>query len=345
MALGKWHGYQIDIVRQTLPSLRGSAYKDFLDILDRLGIYDPKSLNKSELYYELNTNIFQFYSIDDPQKYRGRKRHVLFINEANELNLESWRQLSMRTTDKIILDYNPSMEYHWIYDDVLTRDDVDFYKSTYLDNPFLEQSIIQEIERLKDVDDNYWKIYGLGERGQLRGLVFPQFNIIDEMPDMEYIYGLDWGYTNDPTAIIKVGIHNVDLYLDELVYQTGMMNNIVASSLQAHGLDYNDIIWADSAEPKSIAEVAGYGFNIKGADKGQDSVNAGLQMIRQHRINVTKRSFNLIKELRNYKWHTDKDGKTTNKPVDAFNHAIDALRYAVFMHYNYKKKEIFSSVI
>jgi phage terminase large subunit len=317
-------------------------------------IYSPFADKKEVDSFKIFDNKINLLGADKPSKFLGASCDVFWVNEALDVMKSIFNQQEQRCRDFWWMDYNPSISDHWIYNNVCKRDDVDFLHTTFKDNPFVSDSERRKIlsyepteyNKLQGTDDDYmWKVYGLGERASLKGLVFPTFNVIDEMPDMEYIYGLDWGYTNDPTAIVKVGIYGVDQYVDELVYQTGMMNNIVAGSLNSHGLQSHDIIWADSAEPKSIAEVSGYGFNIKGAEKGADSVNAGLQLMKQHRLNVTKRSTNLIKELRNYKWHTDKDGKTTNKPVDAFNHAIDALRYAVWMHFAYKKKEIFSSVI
>ena len=325
----------IDIVRQTLPALKASAYRDFIEILERMGLFNPDDLNKSDLIYRINNTLFQFISIDQPQKYRGRKRDILFINEANEINLESWRQLAMRTEEKIILDYNPSMEYHWIYDEVLPRDDVDFYKSTYLDNPFIPDTVKNEIERLKDIDPEYWKIYGLGERGSLKGLVFPEFSLVDSFPrGVDAGYGLDWGYTNDPTAVVKIGRIDNNLYIDEMLYQTGMTNQEIAKMLNLFGLNKNSVIFADSAEPKSIAELKLAGFkNIRPVAKGADSIVNGIMVMKQFRIHITKRSVNLIKELRNYKWLSDRDGKLMNKPIDAFNHAIDAARYYSMMVY------------
>jgi len=333
------------VCRATMPALKGTAWRDFIDILNKAEgsniEYEPTNLNKSEHTYQLNNTTFEFISIDQPQKIRGRKRKYLFINEANEIDLESWRQLSMRTTDKIILDYNPSMEFHWIYDEVLTRDDSDFYQSTYLDNPFLEQSIINEIERLQSIDANYWKIYGLGERGQLKGLVYPGFNTVDEMPT-DYrteFYGLDFGYTNDPTALVRVLANRHDLFIDEIIYQTGLQNRDIAAMMHRNDVSQDAPIYADSAEPKSIDELYSLNFNVHGAEKGRDSIKNGINLVRQFKLNVTKRSINIIKELRNYKYQEDRNGRVMNQPVDAFNHGLDALRYGVSMAMKPKAKE------
>jgi phage terminase large subunit len=269
-------------------------------------------------------------SVDQPQKVRGRKRDLLFLNEGNELDLEDWRQLLFRTTEKVIIDFNPSDEFHWIYDEVLTRDDVDFYQTTYLDNPFLEKSIIDEIERLKKIDEQYWNIYGLGERGKNRSAVFSFIEA--DIPSSAKLkcYGLDFGFSSDATTLVAFYQHEDTIYFDELIYQVGMTNTDIANTLKSFGIDKRNIIWGDSSEPKSIQEIYHHGFNIKPTAKGPDSINVGIDMMRRYTIAVTKRSLNLIKEFRNYKYIEDKNGKLTNKPVDAFNHGIDACRYAVF---------------
>lgn len=333
----------ITICRKTLPSLKGSVYRDFMEILENEGIYNVRSHNKSEPTYRLFNTLFEFISLDQPQKVRGRKRNVLFINEANEIDFDSWIQLSMRTTDKIILDYNPSMTpNHWIIENVKPRDDTDFYVTTYLDNPFLEQSLIDEIERLKSVNDggNYWKIYGLGELGLISGLVFQNWEIIDGWnPDTKLLgYGLDFGFSNDPTALTKVGIYNSELILHECLYHKGLVNvpikdyktgeikpNIHDFLNKLNITQVNDII-ADCAEPKSISELLLKGWNIKKSSKGADSINQGIDIMRRYKINITSSSRNLIKEFSNYKYD-DKEGILINKPIDAFNHSIDGVRY------------------
>jgi phage terminase large subunit len=323
-------GKTISIVRKTLPAVRSSVLRDFIAILSKANLYKVENHNKSNFEYYLNGNTVEFMSVDQPQKVRGRKRDLLFLNEGNELDLEDWRQLLFRTTEKVIIDFNPSDEFHWIYDEVLTRDDVDFYQTTYLDNPFLEQSIINEIERLKQIDEQYWNIYGLGERGKNRSAVFTF--IESDIPESAKLrcYGLDFGFSSDATSLVAFYQHEDTLYFDELIYQVGMTNTDIANTLKSFGIDKRNIIWGDSSEPKSIQEIYHHGFNIKPTAKGPDSINVGIDMMRRYTIAVTKRSLNLIKEFRNYKYIEDKNGRLTNKPVDAFNHGIDACRYAVF---------------
>jgi len=320
----------ITICRKSFPSLRASVMRDFFDILRNHDLYREEHHNKSSHEYHLNGNLVEFISLDQPQKIRGRKRNLLYINEANELFYEDWQQLIFRTDGRIILDYNPSESFHWIYDRVIPREDCDFYQTTYRDNPFLDEQIKNEIERLKETDEDYWRIYGLGERGMSRATIF-QFGTSEIPQEAKLIsYGLDFGYTNDPSALVAVYTHGDNLYLDELLYRTGMTNRDLHNHLQSLGLDRRDEIFADSAEPKSIEELHRFGWNIKPTAKGQDSINAGIDILKRHKIFATSRSNNLIKELQNYKWTEDKNGNLLNKPIDVMNHALDASRYAVY---------------
>ena len=323
-------GIVVTIARKTFPALRATAYRDFFTILEREGLYNPELHNKSEATYQLFNNLVEFISVDQPQKVRGRKRDVLFINEANELSLEDWRQLLLRTTGKAVADFNPSDEFHWLYD-VIEREDADFFQTTYKDNPYLEQTVIDEIERLKDADENYWRVYGLGERGQSRATIFTHWKEVDQVRGKFLAFGLDFGYTNDPTAIVAIYQDGETFIADEIAYQTKLSNRDIADILRRASQGRETII-ADSAEPKSIDEIHGYGLNVHPARKGRDSVRAGIQFMQSRPLYVTSRSVNLIKELRNYKWKEDKNSKQLNEPVDTFNHAIDALRYGIMFH-------------
>lgn len=321
-------GKIITICRKSFPALRGTVMRDFFTILKDHDIYSEDAHSKTANEYKLNQNTIEFISLDMPQKIRGRKRDLLFANEANELTQEDWTQLLFRTNEKVILDYNPSEEFHWIYDQVLNRSDVDFFQTTYKDNPFLGDVIKEEIERLKQVDENYWRVYGLGERGQSRSLVY-QFQTCKEIPKEAKLvsYGLDFGYSSDPTSLVRTYLLDDNMYVDELLYRTGMTNQDIANEMKALGLDRSNEVFADSAEPKSIEEIYRMGWNIKPTIKG--SINIGIDIIRRYKLHATESSFNLIKELRNYKYIEDKNGLLTNRPVDNFNHALDALRYSV----------------
>jgi phage terminase large subunit len=321
-------GKIITICRKTYPALRGTVMRDFLTIMKDHEIYSEDDHSKTASEYRLNGNTIEFISLDMPQKIRGRKRDLLFCNEANELTFEDWQQLLFRTNEKVIIDFNPSEEFHWIYDHVLPRKDVEFYQTTYKDNPFLGAEIKAEIERLKDIDENYWRVYGLGERGQAKSLVYT-FSTTKEIPKEAKLvsYGLDFGYSSDPTSLVRTYILDDNMYVDELLYRTGMTNQDIANEMKVLGLDRSNEIYADSAEPKSIEEIYRMGWNVKPTIKG--SINIGIDIIRRYKLIATESSFNLIKELRNYKYIEDKNGQMTNKPVDNFNHALDALRYSV----------------
>jgi phage terminase large subunit len=323
-------GKTITICRKTFPALRASVMRDFLDILKQHDKYDEELHNKSNSEYELSGNLVEFISLDQPQKVRGRKRNLLFINEANELDFEDWQQLVFRTEDKIILDYNPSDEYHWIYDKVKDRDDADFYITTYLDNPFLEPSIKAEIERLRDTDEQYWQIYGLGQKGISKATIFnfTETNVIPE--DAEFVsYGADAGYTNDPTTLVSVYKKDYNLYIKEHLYQTQMTTVDIHNKWKQIGIT-REPIYFDSAEPRLIEELRRMGWNVRPSIKGADSINAGIDLLKRFKIYIHKDSHNAIQEFRNYKWQEDKSGKLMNKPVDKNNHLIDATRYATY---------------
>ena len=322
----------ITIARKTFPALRGTAMRDFFEILKKENIYDERLHNKSSALYHLYGNVIEFISVDQPQRVRGRKRDVLFLNECNEFGFEEYTQLALRTTYKIIIDFNPSDEYHWLYSQIIDsdRDDVDFHISTYKDNPFLDEETVKEIERLQEVDENLWRVFGKGERGVATETIFPSFNIIDSIPDnaKEIALGLDFGFSADPTSLVKVYKHDLDLYIDELLYEKGLTNQDIAHRIKELGVDRSIEIYADSAEPKSIEEIFRMGnINIKPAKKGADSIRIGIDVLKRHKINITKRSINAIKEFRNYKWIKNKNNEITNKPIDAFNHAVDTVRY------------------
>ena len=323
-------GKLITICRKHSPSLRGSAMRDFFDILQRLGLYSEDNHKKSLSEYHLRGNVVEFISLDEPQKIRGRKRNLLFINEANEITKEDFFQLNIRTTERLILDYNPSDEYHWIYDDLLTRDDCEFHITTYLDNPFLDKTLIEEIERLKETDEQYWQIYGLGQRGVSRSTIF-NYSEYTELPeDAEFLsFGLDFGYVNDPTAMCKIYKTKTGIYAEELLYKTMMTAEDINQAFNNFEVGKR-MIYADSAEPRLIDNLKRMGWNIRPSIKGQDSVRAGIDLLKRYNIYLKAGSDNLIQEFRNYRWIEDKSGKLTNMPLDAHNHLIDALRYGTY---------------
>lgn len=323
-------GKTVTICRKTFPALRSSVMRDFIDILKTHNKYIEANHNKSNSEYQLDGNLIEFISVDQPQKIRGRKREFLFINEANELDYEDWQQLVFRTTEKIVIDFNPSDFYHWIYDKVIPRDDVEFYKTTYLDNKFLDSSIIEEIERLKETDEHYWRIYGLGERGYSKATIFKYYETDNVPEDAEFVsFGLDYGYTNDPTAMVGVWKRGYDLYIKEYIYQTMMTGRDIHQRLKDMGIQ-RDLIFADSAEPRLNDELRKMGWNIRASVKGKDSINAGIDLLKRFKIHITKDSHNAIQEFRDYKWKEDKSGKLTNQPEPKNDHLIDSTRYACY---------------
>ena len=323
-------GKIITICRKTYPALRATAMRDFFDILKNNDLYDESLHNKSSSEFKFKGNTIEFISLDKPTKIRGRKRDLLYINEANEITFEDWQQLIFRTTGRVIIDYNPSDEFHFIYDKIKPRDDVDFFITTYKNNPFLSADIVAEIERLKDIDPNYWKVYGLGEVGASQSIIFRVNDCID-IPDTATFlsYGMDFGFTNDPTTLVGIWKQGDDIYLKEYLYKTGLTNRDIDTYLRNLEVGKSEI-FADSSEPKSIEELYRMGWNIKPATKGQGSVNIGIDMMKRYRINITGDSLNMIKEFKNYKWAEDKNGVILNTPVDMFNHTIDAVRYGLY---------------
>ena len=325
----KHTGQTITIARKTFPAVRSSVMRDFFDILKQHQLYNEDYHNKSNSEYILNGNLVEFVSLDQPQKIRGRKRDLAFLNEANELTFEDWQQIVFRTNGRIILDYNPSDSFHWIYDRVIPREDADFYQTTYQDNPFLDATIVAEIERLKQTDEHYWRVYGLGERGTNRAQVF-QFTTYQQLPPQAKFlsYGLDFGFTNDPSALVACYQWGDNLYFQEVLYSTNLTNQDLSQMFTKFEVGRYDEVFADSSEPKSIEELHRMGFNVKPTAKGADSVNAGIDMLKRYKLHVN--GSNLTKEMENYKWLEDKNGNLLNKPEDKYNHAIDALRYGVW---------------
>lgn len=324
----RYRGLVISICRQSLPILRATAMRDFIDIMSEADLYSEANHNKSTNEYFFNGNTIEFFGLDEEQKLRGRKRHLLFINELNENSFDKWQQLLFRTSGKIIGDYNPSMNESWIYDSVLTRKDCGTIITTYRDNPFLEKEIIKEIELTKETDENTWNIYGMGQRGVSSNHVYPNYEIIDEIPlEWKRIYGLDFGY-NAPTALVEVGYKENNLAVKEILYQRGMTNGDLIRFLKDN-IDRRVEIYADNAEPDRIEEIFRAGFKVKPAKK---DITAGIDSVKAYKLLITKHSKNIFNEQKTYKYKVDKNNKLMDEPVEFNDHALDALRYAVFTH-------------
>lgn len=319
---------RLSIVRATLPALKGSVFIDFKEILYKMKIFDEKALNKSDFIYHFpNGSWVEFFSTDSEQKIRGRKRDILYCNEANELKFIEWQQLKMRTTRFAIVDYNPSFsDDHWLCE--LNKDKRTYhFISTYKDNPFLEQTIIDEIESLQHKNKSLWQVYGLGLQAMIEGLIFSEIELVDEIPHWakKRALSMDFGYTQDPTAIVECAIIDNNLYINEICYKTKMLSSDIIKELKPHQLK----VISESADPRLIQEIANAGILIYPVQKYQGSVMGGITKMLDMKIKVTRNSLNAIKEFKNYTYNQNKEGKWLNEPIDAFNHAIDAVRYYV----------------
>ena len=325
----------ISIVRKTLPALKRSILRDFLHISKQLGIYWVGVHNKSDNTFEYNGHTLEMFSTDDAQKIRGSSRDILWINEGNELFFEDYQQLAMRTRGEILIDFNPSDPIHFIYD-LADSVESDLFLSTYKDNKFLPKELIDEIERIKDRDPDYWRVYGEGLRAVFSNRqIFRNWKYIphNDFPEFDdTTLGVDFGFSNDSCAVLEVARVNNKLYVHELLYKKGMTNRDLANFLKEKKLD-NTLAFCDSSEPKSIEELRQMGILAKGAIKGQGSINAGISLLKEFDIIISNESKNLQKEQLTYFWEELKDGTIINKPIDKNNHLMDALRYSVYSRY------------
>lgn len=321
------------IVRKSMPTIKGSVYHDFEEIMkDKMDLWADTCMNKTEMVYRFpNGSELEFFGCDNEQKMRGRKRDVLYCNEANELAFIEWQQLKMRTTRFAIVDYNPSYsDDHWLC--TLNADPRTYhFITTYKDNPFLEQAVIDEIESLKDKNPALWQIYGLGLQAVVEGLIFKNVDVVDNIPRgaMEWHRkGVDYGFSQDPTAIVDIYIHGRDMYIDEVCYRTQMLTPDIIRELK-DPTDPNVKIIAESADPRMNTEIRRAGLNLHEVRKYKGSIEAGITKMLEYNIHVTRRSVNVLKEFHNYTYQQTRDGRWLNTPIDAFNHAIDACRYVI----------------
>jgi phage terminase large subunit len=317
----------ITTVGQDIPNLKVGALRDAENIVDSSELLQQyiSSYNKTDrIFHFFNGSVLEFKSYDDWQDAKSGKRDYLFMNEANGIPKPIWDELYFRTKKKSYLDYNPNTEF-WVHSDLIGKDNVQLIISDHRHNTFLDQKIHDKIEAIEDPE--LWKVYARGLTGKLEGVIFRDYNVISNVSiDAKLIgYGLDFGYTNDPTALIAMYNQNGELVLDELIYEKRLLNVDISNRLRE--LNIGGTIIADSAEPKSIAELQSYGWMVEPAKKGQDSIRQSINTLKRYKINVTQSSHNLKKELNNFKWKQNKDGKLENVPVDFLNHAIDATRY------------------
>ena len=325
---------ETSVVSESIPHLRRGAIKDFLKIMMYTNRYRDNQWNRSTLKYTfVNGSYIEFFSVEQPDKLRGARRNVLYVNEANNVPFEAYNQLAIRTSGDIWIDFNPTANF-WAHKEVAPQEDADFITLTYKDNEALSDTIVDEIELAREKGKtseywaNWWKVYGLGQIGSLDGVCIKEWNeIVLPIEARLLCYGMDFGYSNDPTTLIGLYKYNDAYIFDEVIYQKKLLNSDISNLLTTNNI--TDVIYADSAEPKSIAELKTYRHKVLPCTKGKDSIVYGINLINQNNIYVTSRSTNLIKELQSYTWVKDREGNTVNKPIDAFNHCIDAARYAI----------------
>lgn len=327
---------EISVVAESIPHLKRGAMKDFKKIMVETGRFFDDRWNATDFKYTFaNGSQIEFFSADNDAKLRGARRDWLYMNEANNMNFHSYTELASRTKKGVYLDWNPTDAF-WFHDELINDADVDFLIINYMDNEACPESALNFINKAKQKADagsgfwsNWYRVYGLGEIGSLEGTVFNNWTQCDKIPkDAEFIsYGLDWGFTNDPTALIEAYRYESKIYVNELLYQTQLTNSDIVAKLKSFNVNTSQCIVADSAEPKSIQDLTNAGYYVEPARKGPDSIKASIDRLQQYEIVVTKNSLNLIKELRQYKWAKDREGKALNAPEDVMNHAIDCLRY------------------
>ena len=328
------------VVGQDIPNLKVGALRDALDIInaDEAILQQLVFYNRSESVLSFrNGSIIEFNSYDNEQDAKSGKRDYLFVNEANGIPYNVFEQLSLRTRQKVFIDYNPDTSF-WVHDKIIPLENTELIISDHRHNPFLTDKTRAKIEALKDKDEDLWKVYARGRTGRVEGLVLKKWYVTTEsFVDKELIgYGIDFGFTNDPTAMIEVRMQDGELWIKEVIYDTGLTNQDISNRMDIADISRGTLIVADSAEPKSIEELRRLRWTVDGVKKGKDSIMFGINLLKGYTINVDAGSKNLIKELEQYRWKVDKNGDSLNVPIDNYNHAIDALRYLV-MHKFSKK--------
>lgn len=317
------------IVRKTLPALKASVLRDLKDILNKLDLYDPNKWHTVDGYVEIGTNVIEWFSLDTEERVRGRKRDVCFVNEATEITYDEYVQLNLRTSDRMILDFNPSLWQSWLYD-LDGQPDTFYTIVTYNDNPFLPQNQVDEIEKLKTRDQNLWRVFGLGEKGIPTRVVFNHQQIYDDLPKSAKLlgYGCDIGF-NDPNTLVKIYKDGESIYCEELLYLRNTTISDLIYKIKDLGLNLTDDFIVDSAAPQAIAEMSRSGINAKPVKK--DTILSGIDQIKRHNLFIHKDSLNLQMELNSYVWKSDKSGNNLDEPEDKNNHIIDAIRYVLQM--------------
>lgn len=338
----------VSVVSENMPHLKRGAMRDFIKIMKTTNRYFDSNWNRSNSIYKFaNGSYIEFFGADDDSKLRGARRDILYLNECNNVKFEAYTQLAIRTNKEIFLDYNPVRKF-WVHNEILGGLDVDFIKLNYKDNEGLPETIISELEKakVKSKTSEYWanwcKVYIDGELGSLEGVVYSNWKRIYLIPEeADFLgIGLDFGFTNDPTAAVAVYKYDGKLILEEIIYKTGLLNSDIAKAInktaEIRNWGNNFKVICDSSEPKSIAELKKYGIKAYGVKKGKDSVVYGISLVQEYELLIDANSTNLITELENYSW-TKKQGKTVNIPEDKNNHLTDAFRYFIMDRFSKKQ--------
>lgn len=350
---------EISVVSETMPHLKRGAIKDFIKIMKQTGRWKRQHWHETDKKYTFaNGAVIEFFSVDNEDKVRGPRRNVLYVNEANNIKWETFYQLLIRTDREIYIDYNPVSEF-WVHHELIGKSNVEVLTLTYKDNDALPKTIVKELEsnlrkayynwkgdydNPKNIRNAYWanwcKVYLFGKTGGLQGTIYNNYRQVDNLPPEAILlgYGMDFGYTNDPTALAAIYYWNGQYFFHELLYEKGLKTKQLVERMKRLGVKKNATIFCDSAEPRLRDEIAEYGYNIRGAVKGRDSINFGIDILQGIILNVTKESTNMVKEFRNYVWEKDKSGKETNTPIDDYNHLMDAIRYFGVMRIGRRKR-------
>lgn len=339
-------GLEVSVVSESIPHLRRGCVKDFLKIMKETGRYISNNYNKTLLRYEFtNGSYIEFFSADSEEKLRGGRRKILYINECNSIQYESYLQLAIRTTGDIYLDYNPSAKF-WVHTEVINQPDTDFIVLTYKDNQALSNDVVMMLEqnRYKALTSTYWdnwcKVYLDGEIGSVEGTIYSDYIVIDKVPEDARLlcYGLDFGFSQDPLALVGIYKYDDNLVIDEVIYRSGVLNSELSSLMKQNNVTGE--IFCDSAEPKSIAELKRYGHQVKPVEKGRDSIKFGIQLVQEYKLLVTRRSINILEELSKYMYKKNRNGGYDPEPMDMYNHAMDAMRYGVMMKLGKRKEGV-----
>lgn len=333
LAMSQQKNLILSVVAESLPNLKSGALRDFDKLLKDMGIYSKFKINATDRTYKYGSNIIEFFSVDGESSRLGSRRSHLYVNEADNIKFETFLELQGRTSDFTLLDYNPRRRF-WVHKELIGEDNVDFIQLNYLDNEYIPPNELKSILWYKEKAEsgnpywvNKWKVLGLGELGISEGVIFDNYKEITELPyGSKYLgAGLDWGFSNDPTAIVKIYKYEDKIILVESLYKKGMLNSAIARHINNDEELRSGIIICDSNEPKTIAELRTYGIPIMGAKKGRGSVISGIAIMQEYELLILGE--NLIDEFTNYCYQKDRSGESLGIPIGNFNHAIDGTRY------------------